>query len=40
MILTDSLVFAGSALDRAAELRSDPQKMSDLLANGGQVLPI
>lgn len=36
----DTLVFAGSALDRAAELRSDPQKMAALLAEGGQVLPI
>lgn len=34
------MVFVGSALDRAAELRSDPAKMADLLANGGQVLAI
>lgn len=40
MILADTLAFAGSALDRAADLRSDPQKMASLWADGGQVLPI
>jgi NAD+ diphosphatase len=40
MILAESLVFAGSELDRAAELRSDPQKMATLLADGGQVLAL
>lgn len=36
----DTLVFVGSGLDRAAELRSDPQKMASLLAEAGQVLPV
>lgn len=40
VILQDTLVFAGSALERAAELRGDPQKMAALLVEGGQVLPV
>lgn len=39
MISADVLTFSGSALDRAAHLRSDPQEMARLLA-AGQVLPI
>lgn len=41
--MTDAVVemaFAGSGLNRAAELRSDTAKMAQLLANGGQVLPV
>jgi NAD+ diphosphatase len=40
MISTQTLTFSGSALDRAAELRPDTQKIATLLAMGGQVLPI
>jgi NAD+ diphosphatase len=34
------MAFAGSGLNRAAELRSDADKMAQLLASGGQVLPV
>lgn len=39
MISLDTLTFAGSGLDRAAELRGDSAKMADFLAIG-QVLPL
>jgi NAD+ diphosphatase len=34
------MAFVGSGLDRAAELRSDATKMAQMLADGGQVLPL
>ena len=39
MISLDTLTFAGSGLERAAELRGDTQKMAELLKSG-QVLPV
>lgn len=39
MISPEMLTFSGSALERAAELRSDPQEMARLFA-AGRVLPI
>ena len=39
MISLETLTFSGSELNRAAELRSDPQQMAQHLAVG-TVLPI
>ncbi|WP_050528154.1 NAD(+) diphosphatase [Pseudorhodobacter aquimaris] len=40
MISLDVLTFAGSGLERCAELRRDSVRVAELLANGGQVVPL
>ena len=40
MRIAETVTFGGSALDRAAELRRQPEQLAHLLDEGGRVLPL